>query len=113
MELVSAGRLVDRAPVMSNGSFELRGMASGDYELRVAYSNETIVQRRFLSVHGPVDGVAFRIEATASERPRSRFGTCARLLPSFRITWRRTTISAFCRFNRVPMTKPPPSFRRQ
>jgi hypothetical protein len=71
VELISAGRMVDRVSVMPDGHFELRAVLSGEYELRVAGLDETIVQRQFVSVHGPVEGVVFRLEGIERARPAS------------------------------------------
>jgi Flp pilus assembly protein TadD len=43
----------------------------GEYELRVADFNETVVQRQFVSVHGHVEGVALRLQPANGARPVS------------------------------------------
>jgi Flp pilus assembly protein TadD len=69
VELISAGRIVGRAPIAPDGHFELGGVAPGEYELRVAGPDETIVQRQFVSVHGHLEGLVFRLEGAARARP--------------------------------------------
>lgn len=69
VELLSSGRTVSRGPVGSDGRFELGGVPSGEYELRLTGSNETIVQRQFVSVHGHLDGVVFRLDRPERARP--------------------------------------------
>jgi hypothetical protein len=80
VELISAGRLVDRVSVSPDGRFELRGVASGEYGLRVADPNETIIQRQFVSVHGHVEGAVFRLDRTERVRPVSGTVTVNSLL---------------------------------
>jgi hypothetical protein len=122
VELISSGRMVDRVSVAPDGSFELDGVATGEYELTLADPNGTIVQRQFVSVHGHVEGVVFRPPAQGisprrqsrykKERAKRRSVTCARRSPYFRLTLRRTTISAYGTCNRAPTAKPLPSFRQ-
>jgi tetratricopeptide repeat protein len=69
IEIVAGGRVLDRVPIMPDGSFELTAAASGEYELRVADLNETVIQRQFVSVHGAVEGVAFRLQELDRARP--------------------------------------------
>lgn len=64
VELITAGRVIDRVSVAPDGSVELRGVASGECELRVAGPDESIIQRQFVSVHGHVQGVVFRLAGT-------------------------------------------------
>jgi hypothetical protein len=71
VELVSGGRVIGRVTVAPDGRFELGSVPPGEYELRVADFNETVIQRQFISVHGPVEGVAFRLESANSGRPVS------------------------------------------
>jgi tetratricopeptide (TPR) repeat protein len=80
VELRSVGQLVDRVPVMPDGRFELQGVTSGEYELRVADLHETIIQRQFVSVHGHVDGLVFRLEGAERARPVSGTVTVNSLL---------------------------------
>jgi hypothetical protein len=80
VELVSSGRTVSRGSVTSDGRFELVGVPSGEYELRLTGTNETIVQRQFVSVHGHLDGVVFRLERPERARPVSGTVTVHSLL---------------------------------
>jgi hypothetical protein len=80
VELISGGRVVDRASVMPDGSFESGAVPPGEYELRVADLNETIIQRRFVAVHGPLEGVVFRLEGIERARPASGTVTLHSLL---------------------------------
>ena len=65
VELISGGRVVNRASVMPDGSFESGALPPGVYELRVADLNETIIQRRFVAVDGFLDGTVLRPPAAA------------------------------------------------
>ena len=80
VELRSSGRLLDRVSVMPDGRFELRGVASGEYEVAVADLTETILQRQFISVYGHVDGVVFRLAGAARALPVSGTVTVHSLL---------------------------------
>jgi tetratricopeptide (TPR) repeat protein len=80
VELILAGRVMDRASIMPDGSFESGAIAAGEYEVRLAGINGTIVARQFVSVHGPVEGVVFRVEATGHARPVSGTVTVRSLL---------------------------------
>ncbi len=80
VELISSGRIVDRVSVAPDGSFELDSVGPGEYELRVADLHETVIQRQFVSVHGHVEGVVFRLEGTEGARPASGTVTVNSLL---------------------------------
>jgi hypothetical protein len=71
VELISSGRTMGRVSVAPDGRFDLGGVAPGEYELRLADIYGTAIQRQFVSVHGHVERVVFRLERAEGARPVS------------------------------------------
>jgi tetratricopeptide (TPR) repeat protein len=71
VELISSGRIVGRASVMSDGTFELRDVPAGEYEARLAGPRETVIERQFISVRGHSAGLTFRLAPKEIARPAS------------------------------------------
>jgi tetratricopeptide (TPR) repeat protein len=94
VELISSGRMVGRASVAPDGRFELGGIAPGNYELRIADFNENIIQRQFISVHGHVEGLVFRLEGTEPARPVAGTVTVKSLLHPVPAAARRELLRA-------------------
>lgn len=69
VELVASGCVVSRVSPGADCSFELAAVPPGEYELRVAGRDESVVERQFVSVHGHVEGVLFRLGGGGVERP--------------------------------------------
>ncbi len=80
VELVSSGRVIDRAAVAVDGRFELSNVTYGEYEVRLTDHSQVVVQPQFVSVHGPTGDLVFRLEKDARDRPVSGTVSANRLL---------------------------------
>jgi len=69
VELVNSGQVLERAHLSADGSFQLGAVPPGEYEIRVAGGDESVIQQRFLSVRGRLEGVNFRLEPASGQRP--------------------------------------------
>jgi len=71
VELVDRGRPVDRVSVARDGSFEFRGIAEGQYELRVLTLFGEIVRREYISVHEYSSSLLVKLPENKGHRPVS------------------------------------------
>lgn len=80
VEVVKQGKPAERAPVMADGSFEIRGLADGQYELRVINLYGDVVRRQFVSVPDQSRSLVLRLSDRVEQRPISGTVSVKRLL---------------------------------
>jgi tetratricopeptide (TPR) repeat protein len=69
VELVERGRVVGRAAVFANGSFEIQGVEPGVYDLRVLNFSGAVLKQDFVVVQNHSSGVVIQLPATNNSPP--------------------------------------------
>src|SRR6267154_5545587 len=70
-ELIQRGRPVSKAAVMPDGTFELRGIESGDYELRVTTLYGATLGTEYVSIREFSDNLVIRLPEQNEAKPIS------------------------------------------
>ena len=81
VEIAAQGRAPDKTSVLPDGTFEFRGLAEGQYELKVVNFYGDVIRRQFVSVPDQSGQLTLKLPERRQQRPVSGAVSLKSLLP--------------------------------